>query len=112
MGGQSPRKEKTVFDECKRHQSDEIKRKYFDVTDKDEKDHHFPNSNISEKIVKDPNVVVYNQTLLSSGDVAVNASRSNTNERMIKTHNGGYQIDTKTGRPNTPPLTLYSNEGN
>ena len=117
--GQSPGKGTKIFDEYKRDHCDEAERKHFDAKKKHEEDHHYHSlilqnqeyHNIDAEKVHGSRVIACNLTFPSPRGSAVNASRSNDSERMNVLQEAGYRIDTKSGRPNTPPLTLYSNEG-
>ena len=115
----------TISDECRIDYTDEVKRKYFNVQEKNENNHsnrfHLPRKEgrheVDEGIplqifANDPTFVpALIQSSMSSAGVGVSTRRSNDNEKINKTQKGGYRTQTKSGGPNTPPLTLYSNKG-
>jgi hypothetical protein len=113
----------TISDECRIDYTDEVKRKYFHVQEKNENNRvHLPrkegrhevDEGIPSKIFANDSTFVpaSNQSSLSSAGVGVSTRRSNDNEKINnKTKRGGYLTQTKSGGPNTPPLTLYANKG-
>lgn len=122
--GKTPDESPTISDEFRFDYTDEVKRKYFNVQEKNENNHsnrfHLPrkegchndDEGIPSKIfANDTFVPASSQSSLSSGVVGVSTRRSNDNDKINKTQGGGNRTQTKSGGPNTPPWTLYSNKG-
>lgn len=115
-----------VSDEYRVDYTHEVRRKYFDMQEKNEtnlnhrfaipqKDGYFKvDEGIPSKITaSNPYVPASNQSSLSSRNGEFSLS-SRSGEFYVKRSNENTKtnkIQTKSGRPHTPPLTLYANEG-
>jgi len=124
--GDNPGLSSALSDEYRVDYTNEVRRKYFDIQEKHEtnlnhrfaipqKDGYYKmDEGIPSKITaSNPYVPASNESSLSSrnGEFSLSSrggefylKRSNENSKTNK-------IQTKSGRPHTPPLTLYANEG-
>jgi len=117
--GQSTRKGTKYFDKYKRDRCDELKRRYFDSKEKHEEDPRYDslhsgnqeNPIINKETIHDSRVLTCDLTFPSPRYGDVNASWLKNSKRMSETQEVENRMDMKSGRPNTPPLTLYSKEG-
>lgn len=105
----SPSITKAISEECRIDYTNDVKRKYFQQQDLPRNDgNHNVDEGIPSKIfANDPFVQTSNQSSLSPGVYL----STNENDRMNKSQGGGYRNEAKSDRPDTPPLTLYSNGG-